>query len=74
MVARMRNDGYIDLSPDFPYEIDKVLANGYIKLKHSPRRYRVMCFKLYHNDKQITYKEAYRLYRLQCIKTKFRMN
>lgn len=73
MFARMKNDGYVDLTPDFPYEIEKVLSNKYIKLKHSPRRYKASCFKLYHNDEEITFKEAYLLYRVQRIKAKLGM-
>lgn len=73
MVARMRYDGYIDLTPGFPYEIEKVWQDGHFKLKHSPRRYRSCCFKFYHNDKEIPFKEAYRLYRVQCIKAKLGM-
>ena len=73
MIARMRNDCYIDLTPDYPYEIEKVWYDGHFRLKNSPRKYRASCFKFYHNDKEIPFKEVYRLYRIQCIKAKLGM-
>lgn len=65
MVAYMRNDGYIDLTPDYPYEIDKLMANGYIKLKQSPRKYRACCFDIYHKGEKITFSKAYNIYKVQ---------
>ena len=73
MIARMRNDGYVDITPGFPYEVDRVYFDGHIRLKNSPRRYRSGCFEIFHKGKKITHKEAYRLYRLNCIKDKLGM-
>lgn len=63
MIAYMKDDEYIDLTPDYPYEIDKVFSNGYIKLKNGPRRYKADCFYIYHKGKQIAIKDAYRIYK-----------
>jgi hypothetical protein len=74
MVAIMRDDGYVDITPGFPYEIDKVYQNGRFRLKNSPRQYRATCFKFYDDKgKEITFKEAYKLYRVNCIKAKLGM-
>lgn len=65
MIALMINDGYFDLVPDYPYEIDILLSGGYIKLKHNPRRYRARCFDIYHKGNKLTFEKAYKLYKIQ---------
>lgn len=63
MFAFMKDDGYVDLTPDFPYEIEKVFSNKYLKLKIGPRRYKASSFYIYHKGKQISIEKAYRIYR-----------
>lgn len=72
MKAIMVKDEYSDITPEFPYEVDKIFckADGHIKLKGSPRRYQIGCFRLEHNGKRITYEEAYRLQQLDRVREK----
>lgn len=75
MQAIMIKDEYSDITPGFPYEVDKVFSrvDGHIKLKGSPRRYQIGCFMMVHDGKRITYEEAYRLYQLDKVKKKLGM-
>lgn len=70
MRARMVKDDYIDLAPKYPYEVERIYSNGYIKLKHSPRRYRLSSFELTYKGKPIEKQEAYRLDVLERTKRK----
>ena len=63
MLAIMRKDKYIDLVPNYPYEITRVFYDGHIKLQGSPRRYEDKYFDLIHEGKKITHEEAYELYK-----------
>lgn len=70
--AKMVKDEYVDLVPNFPYEVERVLsACTYIKLKGSPRRYATNCFEFYLNGEKISYTAAYRWYRIKKLKSKF---
>lgn len=73
MVAIMRDDGYVDITPDFPYEIDKVFSNNRIRLKNSPRIYRSGSFEIFHNGEKISFEKAYKVYRINCFKAKLGM-
>ena len=75
MFAVMIKDEYTDITPGFPYEVDKIFSrpDGHIKLKGCPRRYEIECFDIFHDGKRISYKEAYRLYKLGVVKEKLGM-
>ena len=69
----MVKDDYTDITPGFPYEIERVFATTYIKLKDSPRRYMSSSFDIMHKGKKISHKEAYRQYKIQMVKDKLGM-
>lgn len=73
MQAIMIDDEYVDITPGFPYEIERVYSVAYIKLKNSPRRYLSSSFDIIHNGKKIPHKEAYRQYKIQIVKEKLGM-
>ena len=65
MQAIMIEDEYVDVAPGHWYEVEKVFARDYIKLKGSPRKYLSKHFSIKHKGKKISHEEAYRLYRIQ---------
>ena len=73
MQAIMIDDEYVDITPGFPYEIERVYSVAYIKLKNSPRRYLSSYFNIMHKGKKISHKEAYRQYKIQIVKNKLGM-
>jgi len=63
MKAVMINDDYIDLVPGWEYEVERVFSNyAYIILKGSLRRYDIHSFKITHNGRELSYREAYKQY------------
>lgn len=68
MKAIMVKDDYLDIALGFPYDVDHIYADGHIRLKNSPRIYQASSFKIYHKDKKISCKEAYRLQQLEDVK------
>lgn len=73
MQAIMIDDEYVDITPGFPYEIERVFADTYIKLKNSQRRYMSSSFDIMHKGKKISHQEAYRQYKIQIVKDKLGM-
>ena len=73
MQAVLVKDDYTDITPGFPYEIERVFVNTYIKLKNSPRRYMSSSFDIIYKGKKISHKEAYRQYKIQRVKNKLGM-
>ena len=73
MVAIMINDDYVNITPGYPYEVDKIWWDGHFTLKDSPRRYLATSFKFYDKGNELTFREAYKLYRVNCIKAKLGM-
>lgn len=73
MQAILIKDEYADIAMDFPYEVDRVFHDRYIKLKNSPRRYMSNAFKIMHKGKRITHRDAYKLYKIEMIKKKLGM-
>lgn len=70
MIAVMVKDDYLDITKDYPYEIDRIYSDGHIKLKNSPRKYLNGAFIFFNGDKKINYTEAYRLQQLEVVKQK----
>lgn len=68
MKAIMVKDDYLDITLGFPYEVDRIYADGHIRLKNSPRIYQASSFRIYHNGKKISCKEAYRLQQIEAVK------
>ena len=68
MKAIMVKDDYLDITLGFPYEVDRIYADGHIRLKNSPRIYQASSFSIYHNGKKISCKEAYRLQQIEAVK------
>ena len=56
MKAIMVKDDYLDITLGFPYEVDRIYADGHIRLKNSPRIYQASSFHIYHNGKKISCK------------------
>lgn len=73
MQAILIKDEYSDIAMDFPYEVERVYATTYIRLKNSPRIYRSGSFKIMHKGKHITHRDAYKLYKIEMIKKKLGM-
>ena len=73
MQAVMTKDEYIDITPNYPYEVDRVFSEQYIKLKGSPRRYESKCFDIMHKGKKISHDEAYRLHKIEVVKANLGM-
>ena len=65
MEALMIEDAYSDLCHRHWYEVEKVYARDYIKLKGSPRRYLSKHFAIRHKGRKINHSMAYKVYRLQ---------
>ena len=70
MEAVMIKDSYIDVVMYYPYEIERVFKNKYIKLKGNPSKYESKSFRLLHEGKKIKHKEAYRLHKIEVVKQK----
>ncbi|MED9905258.1 MAG: hypothetical protein UFG06_13895 [Lachnospiraceae bacterium] len=68
MQATMIQDEYSDICLGYPYEVDRVYADGHIRLKNGPRRYDGRCFEIQHKGKKINLKEAYRRYLFEKVK------
>ena len=69
LTAKMRNNAYVDLIPDWEYEIERIFSNvrscdRHIKLKNNPRKYCVSDFDIFYKGEKISAKEAYRIYSL----------
>lgn len=68
MYAVMVKDEYSDICLGHAYDVERVFADGHIKLTNSPRRYNGNCFRIYDKSKIVSLKEAYRRYRLEQVK------
>lgn len=78
LTAKMRNNAYVDLIPDWEYEIERIYSHtgshkGHIKLKNNPRRYYVSDFDIFHKGEKITVAEAYRIYKFYDVMKKVGM-
>lgn len=68
MKAIKVKDGYPDIKPGVPYEVDRIYEDGHIRLKNSKRLYKASSFRIFHNEKKVSCKEAYRLQQLENVK------
>lgn len=63
MQAAMITDEYMDITPGYTYEVDRVYKDGRIRLVNSPRIYDGRHFEIRYKGKRIDLKKAYRQYR-----------
>ncbi len=68
MQATMIQDEYSDICMNYPYEVERVYADGNIRLKKNPRRYDGKYFEIRHNGKTLSLKEAYNIWQFECVK------
>lgn len=69
--AKMVKDEYVDLVPNYPYEVERIYGGyTYVKLKGSPRRYKSECFKFFIDGDAISQEEAYRRQQIDKVKKK----
>lgn len=68
MIAKMIKDNYIDLVPNYPYEVTKVFRDGRIKVKGSPGIYDGRNFLIMQDRKEISLEEAYKQYRKVAVR------